>query len=65
MTQQVKRRRTKLARVIRDQGRKYAWLAGQTGFSVSTIGAVARGERVGTRPFYVAVSRALGEDVGK
>lgn len=54
---------TKLARVIRQQGRKYTWLASMTGYSISSIGAVARGERVGTEKFYRSVSHVLGEDV--
>lgn len=57
------RDRTVLAKVLREQGRRLTWLAEKTGYSESTVGAVARGEREGTEAFYKLASYVLGEEV--
>lgn len=63
MTAKRKAKITRLAKVMKAQGRKYSWLVSQTGYSISTIGAAARGEREGSQAFYKSVSMVLGEDV--
>lgn len=54
---------TRLYAVIREQGRSYQWLSRKSGYSAQHIGAVARGEKEGTLPFYRLMSACLGEDV--
>lgn len=53
------KKRTKLWTVIKDEGRTYVWLSRHSGYSADHIGAVARGERVGTEAFYIAMQTLL------
>lgn len=59
----MKPRRTRLWHAIKDEGRTYVWLAKRSGYSADHIGAVARGERLGTEAFYIAMATLLGRVV--
>lgn len=49
-----------LRELMEDQGRSYAWLARETGYSESYVWKVVKGARPWTVEFGTAVNRALG-----
>lgn len=53
---------TKLSEVMEAGGRRYTWLAAQTGVDVSTAWRYAKGERTPTPEFRVRAAKALGMD---
>ena len=50
-------------KVVRGQGRTFAGLARLSGYSENYVGAVARGEMVGSARFYLSMERILGEEI--
>jgi len=50
-----------LRQVVREQGRSYVWLARQSGYSLTQVNRVARGDHPGSAAFHLSMERILGE----
>jgi cell division FtsZ-interacting protein ZapD len=52
-----------LAKEVHDQGRKYNWLAAKAGVDESYLGAVLRGQQVGSLTILIKVGKVIGLDL--
>ena len=59
--QRIGRHARTFAQTVRAQGRTFAWLARQTGYSLSQISRIANGHEDGSDRFHLAMERVLGE----
>ena len=52
-----------LAKEVSDQGRKYNWLATKAGVDESYLGAILRGDKVGSLSALIKIGTVIGLDL--